>query len=121
MPLYSGKECQLLEGFGDKICKSIDEKLKSFLKDGGILHEEEILDSSSDETVREEIAAKPSNKGTNHQVPSAASDEDDTYLVEAEKQFATGKVLNHKPVNSIIKIGQKNKAIHDHDEETNAK
>lgn len=61
MPLQSGKECIILEGFGDKICKQIDEKLKSFLDDGGILHEkdsEELIlsDSESDQDV---VAAPP--------------------------------------------------------------
>ena len=37
----SGKECVILEGFGDKICKLIDEKLTSFIQDGGVLHPQE--------------------------------------------------------------------------------
>ena len=121
MPLYSGKECQLLEGFGDKICKLIDEKLKSFLKDGGILHEVEILDSSNDEAESEEITARPSNKDTHYHVSAAVSDEDDTDLIEVEKQYSTGKVLTHKSMNSIIKIGEKNKANHEYNEETNTR
>ena len=51
MPLKSGKECIILEGFGDKICKQIDEKLKTFVDDGGILHEADdsiILDSDTE-------------------------------------------------------------------------
>jgi hypothetical protein len=35
LPLYSGKECIILEGFGDKICQTIDKKLEDFLADGG--------------------------------------------------------------------------------------
>ena len=31
-------------GFGDKICKSIDDRLRKFLDDGGKLHEEEIVE-----------------------------------------------------------------------------
>ena len=38
LPLNSGKECIILEGFGDKICKLIDENLQKFLSDGGVLH-----------------------------------------------------------------------------------
>lgn len=41
LPLNTGKECIILEGFGDKICKLIDERLEAFLADGGQLHEEE--------------------------------------------------------------------------------
>ena len=51
MPLMSGKECIILEGFGDKICKQIDEYLRKFLNEGGILHPEtnlNIIDEESD-------------------------------------------------------------------------
>lgn len=51
IPLNSGKECIILEGFGDKICKQIDERLKSFLDEGGILHEPDdsiLLDSDTE-------------------------------------------------------------------------
>ena len=37
--LNTGKEWIILEGFGEKICKYIDDKLTLFLRDGGILHE----------------------------------------------------------------------------------
>ena len=36
LPLNSGKECIILEGFGEKICQTIDKKLESFLADGGL-------------------------------------------------------------------------------------
>lgn len=36
MPLNSGKECMILEGFGDKICQLLDKKLNSYLADGGL-------------------------------------------------------------------------------------
>lgn len=40
LPLTSGRDCLILEGFGDKICKLIDEKLEEFLQEGGKLHDE---------------------------------------------------------------------------------
>ena len=53
LPLKTGKECIILEGFGDKICKMIDEKLNKFLDDGGILHADESNESSSNEVIAE--------------------------------------------------------------------
>lgn len=44
LPLNNGKECNILEGFGDKICQIIDKKLEKFLKEGGKLHEEDEYD-----------------------------------------------------------------------------
>lgn len=47
--MKTGRECIILEGFGDKICKQIDEKLKIFLDEGGVLHEDDdIIDLNSD-------------------------------------------------------------------------
>lgn len=31
----------ILEGFGDKICKLLDEKLEKFQRNGGVLHVEQ--------------------------------------------------------------------------------
>ena len=42
LPMQSGKECKILEGFGDKICKQIDDNLKDFLAAGGQLHDENV-------------------------------------------------------------------------------
>ena len=55
----------ILEGFGEKICKQIDEKLIVFLDEGGVLHEEsdpdaEIVSSDQEEPVL--TMPKPTNK-----------------------------------------------------------
>ncbi|CAF0906643.1 unnamed protein product [Brachionus calyciflorus] len=67
LPLKSGKECIILEGFGDKICKLIDEKLEAFLREGGQLHEEEDLEILSDceIEVEEEKQVKSKPKKSN--------------------------------------------------------
>ena len=84
MPLQSGKECLILEGFGDKICKQIDEKLKSFFDDGGVLHEKDsdefvISDSDSDQDIvsvqakRPVLISKPIEPKVSNSKPQAKS------------------------------------------------
>lgn len=120
LPLKTGKECVILEGFGDKICKSIDEKLKSFLDDGGILHEVDLLNSSSDSSCEEAvtITKKTSNKTSAKSRQVAVVDvDDDNDLISVEKENTSNIVLNSKATNSIINIGEKNKATNDSDHE----
>lgn len=60
-----GKECIILEGFGDKICKIIDEKLEVYLKEGGQLHDDEdieILDECENDARSDEESKKPRAK-----------------------------------------------------------
>ena len=120
LPLSSGKECVILEGFGDKICKLIDDKLTRFLKDGGVLHEN---NSSSDESSCEEVVSRPAAKTTSRPVTSSVcdNDDDDDDLVAVEKQYASSKVLATKSTNSIFKLGGKNKAAQDDDHEAKSR
>lgn len=65
LPLKSGKECIILEGFGDKICKLIDEKLEGYLREGGKLHEDEdieILDECEFDGQDEQQVTKSKTK-----------------------------------------------------------
>ena len=65
LPLNSGKECIILEGFGDKICKLIDERLKNFLEEGGVLHEDDSYMVIDDENPNPLIGKKSTaNKKT---------------------------------------------------------
>jgi hypothetical protein len=89
MPLSTGKECIILEGFGDKICKLIDEKLKSFLDDGGILHEEICI--SSDESiiceeleVEEIVQTKTSFRATKKPIQTVTCSSTEDELVNIE-------------------------------------
>ncbi len=104
MPLRTGKECIILEGFGDKICKLIDEKLKSFLDDGGILHEEICI--SSDESiicqeleVEEIVQTKTSFRATKKpiQTVTCSSTEDELVNIEpSSKGDSLSLIEKHK-------------------------
>ncbi len=89
MPLNSGKECLILEGFGDKICKLIDEKLKSFLDDGNILHEEATINSSSDlltsDEEIQEIPTKTKAKKPIHTITCSSSTEDESVKIDPHR------------------------------------
>lgn len=103
MPLNSGKECLILEGFGDKICKLIDEKLAQFLNEGGVLHEEEddleILSDNDNNSI--EIEKQP-------QVTIQNNDsEDDQALAEIEIQHSQGN--SSKYPNLLLNINPSKK------------
>ena len=91
LPLNTGKECIILEGFGDKICKLIDEKLRPFLDDGGVLHEEEFvqdLDSDAEEVVS---TKKTSKKTFKYKSCQAANDDDEIATIEIESESCSSK------------------------------
>lgn len=78
MQLNTGKECVILEGFGAKICKLIDEKLESFISDGGILHELEesiVLGSSSEDSDDEIILELDKVEKSNNRGKSSTQNE----------------------------------------------
>lgn len=78
LPLKSGKECVILEGFGDKICKLIDEKLEVYLKDGGKLHQDEdieILDECENDIQYEQELMKSKTKKNMKKINNIVDDE----------------------------------------------
>jgi hypothetical protein len=115
LPLKTGKECIILEGFGDKICKMLDEKLKPFLDEGGVLHEsnndenvELIDDDYNKQAAYSEATSKSKSKKLSKSNKNCdfvcLDDEDDdqstselpnTYLkqIQAEKSTSSSKLI----------------------------
>ncbi len=90
LPLKTGKECIILEGFGDKICKMIDEKLKKFQDDGGTLHEDESEESLPNEALNTENFQ---NK----------SDLDDQILATINLPTTSNQEILVKPISKLTK------------------
>jgi hypothetical protein len=107
LPLNSGKECIILEGFGDKICKMIDERLKNYLADGGILlhdtDEFEFADDDNDEKQPESVSCGLSNnnRSTDRSASncvniSEENDSDDSVLASIEANMPNENFLKTK-------------------------
>ncbi|XP_033734849.1 crossover junction endonuclease MUS81-like [Pecten maximus] len=60
LPLATGKDCKMLDNFGDKTCKLIDEKLAEHIELNGCVVPPEPVD----------VPRKAKSKKTNHTVPS---------------------------------------------------
>ena len=90
--MNTGKECIILEGFGDKICKLIDEKLRPFLDDGGVLHQDEYvqeLDSDSEQVVSNKKTSKKTCKYKSS--CQVIDDDDEIATIEIESESCSSK------------------------------
>ena len=92
------------------------------MRDGGVLHEIDMSNHSSCSSDEEIQTSKPTKSKkaivVNNDKDDDDDDEDDNDLIRVEKDYSS--VLNAKPANSLIKIGQNKsnkKATSDDDQE----
>jgi hypothetical protein len=100
LPLNSGKECLILEGFGDKICKLIDERLKTFLQEGGVLHDSEsniemIDDDDDNQHISKKVGTKIISDSYEDQYQEDITSRD--YISNTKKASSSRPLLNLNP------------------------
>lgn len=100
--------------------------MSKFLDNGGVLHEVNLVSSSSDEeNIFIEKSTKSSHQSNRNKTTSIdhnEDQEDDLELITAEKDYSS-KVLAERSTNSLIKIGSKSKTSrnNENDESIEAK
>ena len=124
LPLNSGKECLILEGFGDKICKLIDDRLKTFLQEGGILHEDISSIDVEDEDPNPLKNTKKTNKKAIRDFHDDQDDEEDIasldFISHSKTSNSSRPLLNLIPKKNTT-IPKKNNITEESHDESNSK
>jgi len=90
----------ILEGFGDKICKLIDERLRTFLQEGGVLHESEsniemIDDDDDNQLISKKVGTKTISDLCEDQYQEDITSHD--YISNTKKASSSRPLLNLNP------------------------